>query len=55
MMAGKIREKKDAASITPAVKPRSVSWDLTETFLPKRTGMAPTAVIAPAVKLARVP
>jgi hypothetical protein len=50
-----MREKNEAASMTPAAKPRRLSWIRIETTRPNSTGIAPTAVIAPAARLARVP
>ena len=53
--AGMMREKNDAASITPAAKPREMSRHFRDGVLPRSTGVAPTAVMRPAARLPRNP
>jgi len=52
---GMIREKKEAASMTPAAKPSSTLWVCTPGFLKNSSGTAPTAVIMPAARLPSAP
>lgn len=53
--AGMINEKKDAESITPAAKPSDKSRMPRLGVLPNSTGIAPTAVMDPAMRLPRKP
>jgi hypothetical protein len=49
-----MREKKEAASITPAAKPRNPLWSFGDMLRIASTGSAPTAVARPAAALAPV-
>ena len=53
--AGRIREKKDAASMTPAAKPSRAFCTRLETLRTSRRGKAPKPVAEPAARLARKP
>jgi len=48
---GMIREKNDAASMTPAANPRKASWARIDIDQLNSIGTAPTAVMEPAAKL----
>lgn len=55
LIAGEIKPKKLAESITPAANPRKASRTFSETFRIRKTVDAPRIVAAPAIKLAKVP
>jgi len=54
-IAGTIKLKEVAASITPAENPSITSRTLSETFFTNQTGRAPAPVASPAAKLAIAP
>ncbi len=55
LIAGTIKLKEVAASITPAENPSIISSNLSEIRLVNNTGMAPAPVAKPATKLAMEP